>query len=103
VAAPPLVVTIDIGAGDFLQLGADAGLAQIRQNPQVILAALRDAAGPDIPIVGTNYYSPSSSPGLTTPRSHTPSWMSECSSTTAWRRSTPRPAPLSPTSKPPSR
>jgi hypothetical protein len=45
VAAPPLAVTIDIGAGDFLQLGADAGLAQIRQSPQVILAALRDAAG----------------------------------------------------------
>ena len=51
-------VTIDIGAGDAIDLGAEAGLDQIQHNLPEILAALRDAAGPDVPIVGMNYYSP---------------------------------------------
>ena len=52
------LVTIDIGAGDAGELGAEAGLVQIQQNLPVILATLRDAARPDVPIVGMNYYSP---------------------------------------------
>jgi hypothetical protein len=57
------LVTINLGAGYVLPLGGDkaaveAGLIQIRQNLPVILAALREAAGPDVPIVGMNYYSP---------------------------------------------
>jgi lysophospholipase L1-like esterase len=51
-------VTIDAGSGDAGDLGADAGLVQIQQNLPVILAALRAAAGPEVPIVGMNYYSP---------------------------------------------
>jgi len=49
-------VTIDIGPNDVFQLGSDAGSTQIRQNLPVILAALRDAAGPGVPIVGMNFY-----------------------------------------------
>jgi len=49
-------VTIDIGPNDIFQLGAEAGVAQIAQNLPVILAALRDAAGPGVPIVGMNFY-----------------------------------------------
>ena len=51
-------VTLDIGAGDIFALGDVAGRAQIRANLPVILAALRDAAGPDVPIIGMNYYDP---------------------------------------------
>jgi len=51
-------VTLDIGGGDILALGDVAGQAQIRANLPVILAALRDAAGPDVPIIGMNLYDP---------------------------------------------
>ena len=48
-------VTIDIGANDLL---AGGGLPAIAQNLPVILDALRDVVGPDVPIVGMNYYDP---------------------------------------------
>lgn len=48
-------VTIDIGADDVLHGGGPAAVAA---NLPVILTALREAAGPDVPIVGMNYYSP---------------------------------------------
>ena len=51
-------MTLDIGANDISQLGDVAGQAQIKANLPVILAALRDAAGPDVPIIGMNYYDP---------------------------------------------
>jgi lysophospholipase L1-like esterase len=51
------LVTIDIGANDNFQFGAD-GPAVIAANLPGILAALREAAGPDVPIVGMNYYDP---------------------------------------------
>jgi len=49
-------VTLDIGANDIGQLGDVAGQAQIKANLPVILAALRDAAGPEVPIIGMSYY-----------------------------------------------
>src|SRR5215813_11857968 len=49
-------VTLDLGAGDIFALGDVAGQAQIRANLPVILSALRDAAGPNVPIIGMNYY-----------------------------------------------
>jgi len=52
------VVTLDIGANDLSQPGPAAGRAQIKANLPVILAALRDAAGPDVPIIGMNYDDP---------------------------------------------
>jgi lysophospholipase L1-like esterase len=54
------LITIDLGANDFLQCGGDAGcaFAQIEANLPVILAELRQAAGPDVPIVAMNYYQP---------------------------------------------
>lgn len=55
------LVTIDIGSNDIV-LDCDADLAcafgQIATNLPVILATLRQHAGPDVPIVGMNYYSP---------------------------------------------
>jgi lysophospholipase L1-like esterase len=48
-------VTIDIGANDVLSGG---GVAAIVQNLPPILAALQAAAGPDVPIIGMNYYDP---------------------------------------------
>jgi GDSL-like Lipase/Acylhydrolase family len=48
-------VTIDIGADDVLHGGGPAAIAA---NLPVILTALRKAAGPDVAIVGMNYYSP---------------------------------------------
>jgi len=54
-------VTIDIGANDFpCQEPAcvPAGVASIQSNLPVILAALREAAGPDVPIVGMTLYNP---------------------------------------------
>ena len=51
-------MTIDLGANDVLNLGPNAGAAAIAQNLPVILAALREAAGPSVPIVGMNYYDP---------------------------------------------
>jgi lysophospholipase L1-like esterase len=49
------LVTIDIGGNDVLGGG---GVAQIQANLPIILAELRDAAGPDVPIVGMTYYDP---------------------------------------------
>ena len=48
-------VTIDIGANDFL---GPSGLGPVVTNLPIILAELRAAAGPDVPIVGMNYYDP---------------------------------------------
>jgi lysophospholipase L1-like esterase len=48
-------VTIDIGGNDLL---AGGGVPAIAQNLPVILDALQDALGPDVPIVGMNYYDP---------------------------------------------
>jgi lysophospholipase L1-like esterase len=47
-------VTVDIGANDLFTGGA----AAIAVNLPVILAQVRAAAGPDVPIVGMNYYDP---------------------------------------------
>jgi lysophospholipase L1-like esterase len=59
------LVTIDIGGNDvvfclieFDQACLSEGIAEINQNLPLILSTLRAAAGPDVPIVGMNYYSP---------------------------------------------
>ncbi len=59
------LVTIDIGGNDVglcvLRLDQDcfdAASASAATNLATILSALRDAAGPDLPIVGMNYYDP---------------------------------------------
>jgi lysophospholipase L1-like esterase len=49
------LVTIDIGANDLLGPG---GIGEIVENLPTILAELRVAAGPDVPVVGMNYYGP---------------------------------------------
>ena len=49
------LVTIDIGANDVIRGG---GVPVIETNLPVILAALRDAVGPSVPIVGMTYYDP---------------------------------------------
>jgi lysophospholipase L1-like esterase len=54
------LVTIDIGANDVLGPG---GASEIVENLPVILAELRAAAGPDVPIVGMNYWNPTG-PGV---------------------------------------
>ncbi len=54
-------ITLTIGANDIgIDCGGDIGcaLAQIQQNLPVILSTLRAHAGPDVPIIGTNYYQP---------------------------------------------
>jgi lysophospholipase L1-like esterase len=54
-------VTIDIGANDFPCYEAaciPTGVGSIQSNLPVILAALREAAGPDVPIVGMTLYNP---------------------------------------------
>jgi lysophospholipase L1-like esterase len=54
-------VTIDIGANDFPCQEAQcipAGVASIQANLPPILAALRKAAGPHVPIVGMTLYNP---------------------------------------------
>jgi lysophospholipase L1-like esterase len=48
-------VTIDIGANDVFQ---GVPLPVLLANLQLILAQLREAAGPNVPIVGMNYYDP---------------------------------------------
>jgi lysophospholipase L1-like esterase len=50
-------VTIDVGGNDVLRPDA-GGVAAIQANLPVILADLREAAGPGVPIVGMTYYSP---------------------------------------------
>jgi lysophospholipase L1-like esterase len=49
------LVTIDIGGNDVISGG---GVSAIQLNLPVIVAALRTAAGPDVPIVGMTYYNP---------------------------------------------
>jgi lysophospholipase L1-like esterase len=54
-------VTIDIGANDFPCQAAEcipAGVASIQANLPSILATLRKAAGPNVPIVGMTLYNP---------------------------------------------
>jgi lysophospholipase L1-like esterase len=51
------LVTIDIGGVDVLD-PAGGGFAAVQANLPAILAELRDAVGPSVPIVGMNYYSP---------------------------------------------
>ncbi len=54
-------VTLDIGFNDFPTHSVDAiplGLASIRQNLPGILDSLREAAGPNVPIVGMTIYDP---------------------------------------------
>src|SRR5262249_4401923 len=50
-------VTIDIGGNDVIDPDG-GGVAAIEANLPVILAELRDAAGPGVPIVGMNYFNP---------------------------------------------
>jgi lysophospholipase L1-like esterase len=50
-------VTINIGGNDVIQPDG-GGVAAIQANLPVILHALRDAAGPAVPIVGMSYYNP---------------------------------------------
>ncbi len=62
------LVTIDMGANDFRDAGCIGATvdpnclidvsAQIATDLAVVLAALRDAAGPNTTIVGMNYYNP---------------------------------------------
>jgi lysophospholipase L1-like esterase len=49
------LVTIDIGGNDVIGGG---GVQQIQANLPIILAELRTAAGPGVPIVGMSYYNP---------------------------------------------
>ncbi len=63
-------VTIDIGANDFPCQAAEcipAGVAAIQSNLPSILASLRAAAGPDVPIVGMTLYNPFLANWLTGP------------------------------------
>ena len=63
-------VTIDIGANDFPCQAAEcipAGVASIQTNLPSILAALRKAAGPNVPIVGMTLYNPFLAAWLTGP------------------------------------
>ena len=62
------LVTIDMGANDFRNAGCidtavdadciDAVGLQIADDLAPVLATLRNAAGPDTPIIGMNYYNP---------------------------------------------
>jgi lysophospholipase L1-like esterase len=61
------LVTIDIGANDIGECWSGLGfsdaclarhLPELSSNLAAILAELRAAAGPDVPIVGMNYYDP---------------------------------------------
>jgi hypothetical protein len=63
-------ITIDIGANDFdcADLSCvPGGVASIQANLPTILAELRAAAGPDIPIVGMTIYNPFLGAWLTGP------------------------------------
>jgi lysophospholipase L1-like esterase len=64
-------VTIDIGANDFPCQAAEcipAGVGAIQTNLPSILATLRAAAGPDVPIVGMTLYNPFLANWLTGPQ-----------------------------------
>ena len=60
------LITIDLGANDVLQCTqgtldfqcAEEAIERLAVNLANILATLREAAGPDVPIVGMNYYNP---------------------------------------------
>jgi len=54
-------VTIDIGANDVIHPDG-GGVPAIAANLPPILAALEAAAGPDVPIIGMNYYDPALPP-----------------------------------------
>jgi lysophospholipase L1-like esterase len=63
-------ITIDLGANDFNCAGGyciEQGVASIQANLPGIVAALRAAAGPDIPIVGMTLYNPFLANWLTGP------------------------------------
>jgi lysophospholipase L1-like esterase len=53
-------ITINIGINDVFECQGNPGCIrpQIATNLPTILDTLRDHAGPDVPIVGMNYYSP---------------------------------------------
>ena len=64
-------ITIDIGANDFPCQAAEcipAGVGTIQANLPAILAKLRDAAGPGVPIVGMTLYNPFLANWLTGPQ-----------------------------------
>ena len=64
-------ITIDIGANDFPCQAAEcipAGVGTIQSNLPTILAKLRDAAGPGVPIVGMTLYNPFLANWLTGPQ-----------------------------------
>jgi len=64
-------VTIDLGANDFPCQAAEcipAGVAAIQSNLPSILAALRQAAGSDVPIIGMTIYNPFLANWLTGPQ-----------------------------------
>jgi lysophospholipase L1-like esterase len=59
------LITIGIGANDVAlcvlngdQSCLEAALTSMSTNLATILSALREAAGPDVPVVGMNYYDP---------------------------------------------
>ena len=95
------LVTIDIGPNDLFRGG---GVPAITTNLPVILAALREAAGPGVPIIGMNFYDPFlapvwfSNPHVSERKSPRPS-----GSTASSTRSTRPRAFQSPTSRPRSR
>lgn len=64
------LITIDVGANDFLvdcEEDPACAVEQIAQNLPIILAELRMAAGPDVPVVGMNYYQPGVAQWFTDP------------------------------------
>lgn len=52
-------VTIDVGANDIFRCGGNPTcfVPQVEYNLPIIVSTLRAHAGPDVPIVGMNYYS----------------------------------------------
>lgn len=63
-------ITIDVGANDFACADLSCvpdGVAAIQANLPTIVATLREAAGPDIPIVGMTLYNPFLGAWLTGP------------------------------------
>ena len=64
-------ITIDLGANDFNCAGGyciDQGVQSIQANLPGIVASLRAAAGPDVPIVGMTLYNPFLANWLTGPQ-----------------------------------
>lgn len=61
------LITIDLGANDVLSCVQDTlidleciseTIARLAGNLSYVLATLREAAGPEVPIIGMNYYNP---------------------------------------------